>query len=140
DGRGERQMSLEGNTVDAQFTPDGKKLCYRVVKEGSSDPWDYYGLPGELRVADLASGRSESLIPGFQALNYDISADGLQVVLEVADPDGTSRLWLAAFVHLSPPRQIPNVQGRRPRFGPGGDIFFRRIEGSSGFVYRAHPD
>ena len=36
--------------------------------------------------------------------------------------------------------QIPNVEGGSPLFGPGGDIFFRHLEGTSTFVYRVHPD
>jgi Tol biopolymer transport system component len=137
----ERQIGLEGNAVNAQFTPDGKKLCYKVVKQAFRSSWDYYGVRGEVRVTDLETGRSEALMPGFQALDYDLSADGQQVVIEVADRDGTSRFWLAT---LSPrghaPRQIPNAQGRLPRFGPDGDIFFRRTEGASAFVYRVRPD
>jgi WD40 repeat protein len=139
DASGEREISLEGNAVDPKFTPDGTRLCYKVIK-GFSSRKDYNGRPGELRVANLATGRSEALVPDFQALDYDISADGRQVVMEAADRDGTSRLWLAAFDHRSPPRQIPNVQGRQPRLGPDGDIFFRRREGASGFVYRVHAD
>ena len=63
---------------------------------------------------------------GFQALDYDISADGRQVVMETADSDGKPRLWLAPFDRSSPPRQIPNVEGGSPRFGPGGEIYFRQ--------------
>jgi len=37
---------------------------------------------------------------------------------------------------LSPPVQIPNVEGAQPRFGPGGDIIFRQAESA----YRVHPD
>ena len=34
DASGERQISLlEGNAAYPKFTPDGKKLCYRIVKE-----------------------------------------------------------------------------------------------------------
>jgi hypothetical protein len=139
DASGERQILLEGNTVNAQFTPHGMKLCYKVVKQASSS-WDYYGVPGEVRVADLETGRSEALAPGFQALDYDISADGQQVVMEIADRDGTSRFWMAAFDRRSLPRQIPGVEGTQPRFGPGGEILFRRTEGASGFVYRVRPD
>ena len=76
DARGERQISLlEGNAAYPKFTPDGKKLCYRIVKavprlsERIRDP-------GEVWVADLDSGRSEPLAPGFQPLDYDISPDG----------------------------------------------------------------
>lgn len=135
DANGEREISLEGNAVDAKFTPDGKRLLYKVV--GSLGE---YPLPGEVRVADLEAGRSQPLIPGFQALDYDISPDGQQVVIEAVDRDGTSRLWLATFDRRFPPRQIPNVQGRQPRFGPGGEIFFRRTDEASGFVHRIRPD
>src|SRR6185503_13779536 len=80
------------------------------------------------------------VMPGFQALNYDLSLDGQQIVMEIADRDGTSRFWIAAFDGESPPRPIAGVEGKEPRFGPDGDILFRRREGSSGFVYRVRPD
>jgi hypothetical protein len=85
-------------------------------------------------------------MPGFQALDYDISADGRQVVMETADGEGKPRLWVAPLDRSSPPRQVPNVEGGSPRFGPGGEIFFRRSEGkpnmagSTGSVYRIRPD
>ncbi len=56
--------------------------------------------------------------------------------MEVPDAEGKPRLWLVPFDRRSPPRQIPNVEGRQPKFGPDGDIFFR----TSGFVYRVHQD
>ena len=67
DARGERQISLlEGNAAYPKFTPDGKKLCYRIVKAvprlaGTNRD------PGEVWVADLDSGHSEPLAPGFPA-------------------------------------------------------------------------
>ena len=39
-----------------------------------------------------------------------------------------------------PPRQIPNVEGDYPLFGPEGEVFFRTIEGTSSFVCRVHED
>ena len=123
----------------SEFAPDGKKLYYKVVKQASSS-WDAYGVPGEVRVMDLETGRSEVVMPGFEALDYDLSADGEQIVMEIADRDGTSRFWIAAFDRASPPRQIPGVEGKQPRFGRDGDILFRRTEGSTGFVYRVRPD
>jgi len=140
DARGERQISLlEGNAAYPKFAPDGKTLCYRIVKAvprliGTNRD------PGEVWVADLESGHSEPLTPGFQSLDYDISADGKQVVLEAMDGEGKPRLWMAPLDRRSQPRQIPNVEGRSAHFGPAGEIFFRRTEGSSGFVYRVHPD
>jgi eukaryotic-like serine/threonine-protein kinase len=130
DANGERQISLlEGNAAYPKFTPDGKMLCYRIVRD-----------PGELWVADLNSGHSEPLAPGFQPLDYDISTDGKQVVMEAEDGEGKPRLWLAPFDRRSPPRQIPGVEGRSALFGPSGEIFFRHTEGSSWFVYRVWPD
>ena len=139
DTTGERQISLlEGNAAYPTFTPDGKKLCYLAIREVPR-----FGTardPGELWVADLESGHSELLVPGFQPLDYDISADGKQIVMEADDAKGNPRLWVAPFERKSVPRQIPNVEGRQAMFGPTGEIFFRHIEGSSGFVYRVRPD
>jgi Tol biopolymer transport system component len=135
DARGERQISLEGNAANPRFTPDGKKLCYLVVKE-APNAWVFYRDPGELRIADLESGYSESLVSALQVLDYDLSRDGRQLVLWTAD----RRIWLVPFDRSSPPRQILGVEGAHPRFGPDGDIFFRREEGHSTFVYRVHPD
>ena len=38
DGSGERQISVEGNAVDAKFTPDGKTLLYKVVNSLGTYP------------------------------------------------------------------------------------------------------
>ena len=135
DGSGERQISLEGNAVDARFTPDGRTLLYKVVNSLGT-----YPVPGELRVAHLATGRSEVMLPGFQVIDYDISTDGQHVVMEAADGDGTLRLWLARLDRRVPHRQIPNVEGRQPRFAPDGDILFRRSDGAATYVYRVRPD
>jgi Tol biopolymer transport system component len=138
DGRGERQISLEGNAADPKFTPDGRKLCYRIVTKAPSE-FEFSREAGEVWVADLESGRSAPLAPGLKALAYDISADSRQVVMEAEDHEGKPRLWLTSFERESAPQPIPNVEGRRPRFGLG-EIFFRNTDGTDGFVYRVRPD
>jgi serine/threonine protein kinase len=139
DTKGDRQISrLEGNAAYPKFTPDGKRLCYRIVKEVPR-----FGTnrdPGELWVADLESGHSEPVAPGFQPIDYDISPDGQQVVMEAPDGEGKPRFWLAPLDHRSPPRAIPNVEGRHSVYGPSSEIFFLRMEGSSGFVYSVKSD
>jgi DNA-binding winged helix-turn-helix (wHTH) protein/Tol biopolymer transport system component len=132
---GERQISLEGNGTNPKFTPDGKTLCYLIAKE-AANKFAWYRNPGELRMADLKTGRSEPVARGLEVLDYDISADGRQVVTWTTDSEGRSRLWLATFDHGSPPLEIPSVEGAQPRFGPDGEILFRQGE----FVYRVHPD
>jgi len=145
DTSGDRQISLEGNAATPTFTPDGSKLLYRLVREQPNE-FAYYRDPGEVIVADLRSGRSEPLVRGFQALTFDISPDGRQAVMEAPDSAGRSRLWLAPLDRSAPLRQIPNVEGGQPHFGPDGEILFRHNEGASttagslGFIYRVLPD
>jgi hypothetical protein len=62
------------------------------------------------------------------------------VVALVLDHGGKRGLWVAPLDRRSPPRQIPTVEGLFPVFGQGGEIFFRRIEGTSFFVYRVRED
>jgi DNA-binding winged helix-turn-helix (wHTH) protein/Tol biopolymer transport system component len=151
DAMGEREISLEGNGHDPKFTPDGKKLCYMIVPNAPiqfawyRNPGNVLKIghdrnPGELRVADLESGRSESLVPGFPVLEYDISADSRLVVMSTRDGEGKPRLWVMPFDRSSPPVQIPNVEGASPRFGAGDEILFRHLDGTSVFVYCVHPD
>ena len=109
DARGERQISaLEGVADNPKFTPDGKKLVYAIVKEA---PTPYSRRPGEIWVADLESGRSEPLFPGFQALEYDLSVDGQRVVMEAEDSERIRRLWVAPLDRHLPPRADPECRG-----------------------------
>ncbi len=39
DGRGDRQVSLEGYAFSPKFTPDGKRLLYEVRKGAASELW-----------------------------------------------------------------------------------------------------
>ncbi|HEY2012716.1 MAG TPA: protein kinase, partial [Bryobacteraceae bacterium] len=141
DGRGDRQISLEGQAFQPKFTPDGTKLVY-LIRTGTS---------GELRVADLDSDHTEPLLPGFRipvaavfnasvASGYDIAPDGRQLVFQSPDRNGKNRLWLAPLDRRSPPRQIPAVEGEEPLFGPDGEIFFRKVEGTSAFLYSVRAD
>jgi serine/threonine protein kinase len=131
---GERQIQLEGNSTDARFTPDGKLVFRAVANLGA------YPVAGELRIVDMSSFRPEVLIPGMDVFDYDLSRDGQQVVFEAADREGVSRIWLASLDRRTPPRQVPNVEGRQPRFGPDGTLLFRRPDGAATFVYQVHPD
>jgi Tol biopolymer transport system component len=138
DGRGDRQISLEGYAFAPKFIPDGKRLLYRVRNGPASELW----------VAELDSGRSEPLLPGFAVATagdgslggYDVSADGRQVVMTSRDSGGKTRLWLAPLDRGSPPRQIPNVEGGQPVFGSTGEVFFRSVQGTSAFLFRVQQD
>ena len=138
DSGSDRQVSLEGYAFAPKFTPDGKRLLYQVRKGAASELW----------VAELDSGRSEPLLTGFAVSvtgpssyeSYDISPDGRQVVVASPDNGGKTRLWLAPLDRRAPPRQIPNVEGEQPVFGATGEVFFRRVDGASAFLYRVQED
>ena len=132
---GERQISLEGYGFQMKFTPDGKTLCYRLLK-GSQPASD----ATELWLADVDSGRNEPLLPGFSLRGlyvYDISPDGSEVVVTLRDDEGKDRLWLAPLDRRTPPRRIPNVEGTSPVFGLHGEIFFGSADG---FLYQIQKD
>jgi hypothetical protein len=135
-----RQVSFEGFSFDPKITPDGKRLCYRILR-GALPTSD----PSELRMVDLESGRDEPLLPGFDVVGtprhtYDVSPDGRQIVVTALGQKGEHRLWIVPFDRQLRPREIPNVEGDHPLLGSGGEIFFRRMEGNSAFVYRVRDD
>ena len=138
DGRGERQVSLEGNAGDPKFTPDGRKLCYRIKPKTPQDN-RFSKQAGEVWMTDLEAASSAPVAAGFPANEYDISRDGQQVVMEADDREGKPRLWLTSFERREPPHPIANVEGRQAKFG-SGEIFFRATDGQGGFAYRVRPD
>src|SRR5262249_10173744 len=135
---------IESNAANPKFTPDGKKLCFRKVTVPPTEA-AFYRDAGEVYVNDLESGRSETLVPGMQALSYDLSPDGREVAMGVEDAQGKQRIWIAPLDRSAPPRQIPGIEGGSPLFGGDGDVLFRHVEGSlmagtTGFIYRVHRD
>ncbi len=135
DPAGDRQIALEGYTFNPKLIPGARKLCYRVLK-GSSPSSD----PTELWVADLDSGRSEPLAPGFAVVGadpYDISPDGGDVAFSARTPDGAQDLWVMPVDRHSPPRRISDARGNWPLFGPNGLIYF---VGTNGSVFEIRQD
>jgi Tol biopolymer transport system component len=140
DSRGDRQISLEGEATLPKLSPDGKKLLYKIRSKGSDELW----------LADLESNHAEPFLPGFPIAvsdqgsfwthGYDISPDGRKVVFYAPDGDNKTRLWLAPLDRSSPPRQIPNLEGEQPVFGQQNQIFFRKVEGTSAFLYTVRED
>ncbi|HEY1760233.1 MAG TPA: protein kinase [Bryobacteraceae bacterium] len=141
DSKGERQISIEGDSFDPKFTPDGTKLLYRIMK-GASPKSD----PTELWIADPDSGTSEQFLPGFliagaPGLAYDISPDGQQVFMARLNEHGIREVWVAPLDRHAPPHQIPNLEGDFPIREVNGEIFFRKTDSPSVFsVYRIRED
>ncbi len=91
--------------------------------------------------ADLASGKSERMLPGYAMEQYSVSNDGKWIAFVQRDEKRKSHIWVAATNHRSSPRQI--TQGSEedsPHFLPNGDLIFRGLEGPSNFLYRVRLD
>jgi eukaryotic-like serine/threonine-protein kinase len=131
DKDGDHQVSSEGFALRPIFSSDGKKLYY-LVANGQT--------PGfELQVKDLASGKAESVLPGYFMQDYSVSKDGKQVVFAVNDAGGHSSLWVAPTSRRTSPVRVSPAGAIEdsPFFLPDGDIVFRAIEGDANFLYRA---
>ncbi len=139
---GERQVSLEGFAFDPKFTPDGRKLLYRILKGATLSE------ASQLRVTDLESGLTEPLLPGIDVMGtgqpmYDITRDGRQAAAAGVDREGKRRLWLVPLDQGSPPRAIPGFEGvYQPQFGASGEIIFavRAMEGLLMFPHVVRED
>ena len=51
----------------------------------------------ELRSLNLASGKTDSVLPGVSVEAYDLSRDETEVVYTTKQRDGTSQMWLASL-------------------------------------------
>jgi len=146
DSTGEHQVSSEGQIerVGVQGTRDR----FRKIGAFSADGKKFYFLMAngrttgtELWVRDLATGKSEPVLPSYSMDEYSVSQDGKQVAFTSTDPNGLSNLWVAPTDHRSSPRHIvSSAPEDRPFFLPDGDLLFRASEGGSLFLYRMHAD
>ena len=135
DASGDRRISSEGFAHTPRFSPDSKKLFYLSHPEAPE------GFPvGEVWAADVSTGQSERLLPGFVVTSYDLSADGKQIVFASTHASKGPRIWLAPLDRRSAPRRLSATDEDLPQFLPGGDIVFRASERNANFLYRMKPD
>jgi Tol biopolymer transport system component/predicted Ser/Thr protein kinase len=139
DDKGEHQMSSEGNTYWGTFSSDGKKFFY-VRSSGQTER-------GELWSTELASGRSERVLPGYEVQtefavsNFAISKDGGTVVFARKDEKGLSHLWVASTDHRDSPKELGAEENEdSPNFLPNGDLVFRAAEGGKNYAYTSKID
>jgi dipeptidyl aminopeptidase/acylaminoacyl peptidase len=135
---GEREISTEGYALRPSLSSDGTSLCYVILKGSSaSDPLEFW-------CADVASGRTDQLLPGFSPIGpgaVDIAPDGKQAVIAARDRDNNRGLWIVNLDRQAPPRQIPvQLNVDRFAFWTREGVFFYVTEGNSGFVYRVRAD
>ena len=136
DAAGDRAISSEGYASAPRLSRDGTHVFY-LLERGPVVPSS--GTSGELRWVDLASGKTDSLLPGVSVIDYDISSDGRDVAYTASDSSGESQIWLAALDRRSPARQIAR-SADQVSFGASGELVFRLKEEKTNFLYRINKD
>ena len=132
------RLAVSGTREDLRqrsvsFSSDGKKLYYLNANGPTTG--------AELLVREVATGKTERVLPGNFMFDYSVSRDGKQVAFASVDENGRSSLWVAPTDHRSSPLHIvSSAVEDTPFFLPNGDILFRSVEGGSTFLCRMHAD
>jgi Tol biopolymer transport system component len=140
DDQGDRSLSSQGYVISSvvhgilpKFASNGKSVFYLNRLKAP--------LSGhELWKADIASGKSEPVLPGVSMAEYDISDNGEEVVYSTRPPGKPSQLWLAAFDRSSRPKLIASSGESLPHFSHDGQIAFQFPEGKGHYVGRMNKD
>ena len=137
--KGDQQLTSEGDTFGPTLSGDGARLYYlkRSRTTGNPELWD----------TDLASGQSESLLPGYGVeasivnKNYAVSRDGKWIALAVRDEKGVSHLWIAPAGRRRSPQRLESQESEdSPFFLPGGDLIYRANRGGKNYLYTKKLD
>ncbi len=138
DPHGERAITSEGYASAPRLSRDGSRAFYL---DSTSPAFSVAGPapPGELRVVDIASGRTESVLPGVPVADYDMSPDGSTVAFTTLHPDGQSDVSIAPIDHRVPPRSIAS-SADQVSFSDDETVFFRAKDGKLNFLDRMHTD
>jgi hypothetical protein len=67
--------------------------------------------------------------------DFDLAPDGKRAAFSSLNEQGSSRVWIAALDHRTPPQQVTSIESDNPSFGPSDTLFFRGREGDSDIVY-----
>jgi Tol biopolymer transport system component len=132
DGARDHLLSSEGFAGSPAYSPDGKRVYY-LLRRASA--------PGvvELRVMDLASQKSDRLLPDFSVTDFAISRDETQLAVTVIGADRSTEIWVAALDRRTAPRRIV-AGGDNVAFGADRDLVFRSLEGHINFMNRIGLD
>jgi eukaryotic-like serine/threonine-protein kinase len=129
DSGGDRALSTQGYAegTSPTFSRDGERLYYLLRRDSLESP-------AELVRADLASGKSEVVLPGVSISSFDMSSDEKEVVFSTEPPGQPSQIWIAPLDRSAPPRKIAANGENLPHFGPNKEIVFRLTDGQANYV------
>ena len=135
DSKGDHAVSTEGYASGPHptFSSDGKHLYYLLRHDSPESP-------SELWRAELASAKSEVVVPGVSIREYDVSSDEKEVVFSTRSAGQASQLWLVPLDRRTPPRRIAATGERDPHFGPDGHVLFLLNDGNANYLAQMGRD
>jgi Tol biopolymer transport system component len=125
DDHGDKPLTSDGLAYSPRWSRDHRRV-YFMVRPSPDSP------AAELRSVEVASGKSQTLIPGLPVQEietpvvaypaFDISDDEEQV-LYPSRQNGASTIMLTRLDHLAPPRELTR-DAAYPSFGRHDRVFF----------------
>ena len=95
---------------------------------------------GELWETNLATGESQSVLPGIELTDYSISPDDTKVTYSAPGADGKSHAWVGSLERRFAPRELPTPDVFGPVYSPDGMIYSRATENEANYLYRTKED
>jgi len=137
---GEHQVSQHTHSEMPSFSSDGRKLFYiRSALPVTGELGIVF--TGELWVLDLASGRSEAILPDIHVTGYGVAPDNDRIAVSVIDEQGRRRIWFVWLDRQLPPSQLrSDVNEDEPVFGPRGELYLREQRGAQFFACKVQAD
>ena len=133
DAAGERAISSEGYGGAPRLSADGTRVFYLLARDWKLSAAGWTAASSELRSVDLASGKTDSMLPGVFVSDYDVSRDEKEVAFTTTEAGGLSQIWLASLNRRTAPRRIARG-GDQVSFGSDGDLIFRSLDETTNHV------
>jgi hypothetical protein len=100
----------------------GRRRNPQSVHYGRGPDARHY-ISGKLPTVDLESETRETPLSDVLVQQFDVAADGVQVVVIRNDDAGGASVWLGRLDGRSPPRRLaPIHHARTAHFGAAGDV------------------
>ena len=117
DGTGDRRLVRRHGGSALAWTPDGAHIVY-----DEPDVYRRFRSRFDLRMVEVATGRSRPLTRGLRAREPDVSRQGVVAfVRQQADRSELARVDLAGGAPQDLTRSEPGTQWSNPRWSPAGD-------------------
>lgn len=129
DVQGDRLLTDEGTAFAPWLSDDARRVYFISAHVGQ-------GSVPLIRM-DVATGKRETLFPGFGIFGYDVSPDERQIAFTTPGHNDLL-IYLAPSDQHSPPKQVAHF-GDEPSFG-GDYVYYRRVEQHANYLHRVRTD